>query len=196
MNMSEETLNASKEDVSLWQIFTVFAKIGAFTIGGGYAMIPLVRDEMIKRDWMSDEELPDIIAMAQSATGVLAVNMSIFVGHKLRGVKGSVVATLGSVIPSFVAILLIAMVFTNFRDNPVVERIFKGIRPVVVSLIAVPMINMARKNNKTWWAWTISAVTLFLVAFLSFSPVYILLVLIVVSAGIAVIRDKKEVRND
>lgn len=196
MNMSEETLNASKEDVSLWQIFTVFAKIGAFTIGGGYAMIPLVRDEMIKRDWMSDEELPDIIAMAQSAPGVLAVNMSIFVGHKLRGVKGSVVATLGSVVPSFVAILLIAMVFTNFRDNPVVERIFKGIRPVVVSLIAVPMINMARKNNKTWCAWAISAVTLFLVAFLSFSPVYILLVLIVVSAGIAVIRDKKEVRND
>ena len=95
MNMSEETLNASKEEVSLWQIFTVFAKIGAFTIGGGYAMIPLIRDEMIKRDWMSDEELPDIISMAQSAPGVLAVNMSIFVGHKLRGVKGCVVATLG-----------------------------------------------------------------------------------------------------
>ena len=189
-------MNASKEEVSLWQIFTVFAKIGAFTIGGGYAMIPLIRDEMIKRDWMSDEELPDIIAMAQSAPGVLAVNMSIFVGHKLRGVKGSVVATLGSVIPSFVAILLIAMVFTNFRDNPVVERIFKGIRPVVVSLIAVPMINMSRMYNKTRWAWSISAVTLFLVAFLSFSLVYILLVLIVVSAGIAVIRDKKEVRND
>ena len=194
--MSEETLNASKEEVSLWQIFTVFAKIGAFTIGGGYAMIPLIRDEMIKRDWMSDEELPDIIAMAQSAPGVLAVNMSIFVGHKLRGVKGSVVATLGSVIPSFVAILLIAMVFTNFRDNPVVERIFKGIRPVVVSLIAVPMINMARKNNKTWWAWAISIVTLFLVAFLSFSPIYILLVLIVVSASIAVIKNKKEAKND
>ena len=100
MNMSEETLNASKEGVSLWQIFTVFAKIGAFTIGGGYAMIPLIRDEMIKRDWMTDEELPDIIAMAQSAPGVLAVNMSIFVGHKLHGVKGSVVATLGSVLPS------------------------------------------------------------------------------------------------
>ena len=87
MNMSEETLNAPKEEVSLWQIFTVFAKIGAFTIGGGYAMIPLIRDEMIKRDWMTDEELPDIIAMAQSAPGVLAVNMSIFVGHKLHGVK-------------------------------------------------------------------------------------------------------------
>lgn len=159
-------------------------------------MIPLIRDEMIKRDWMTDEELPDIIAMAQSAPGVLAVNMSIFVGHKLHGVKGSVIATLGSVIPSFITILLIAMIFTNFRDNPVVERIFKGIRPVVVSLIAVPMINMARKNNKTWWAWAVSIVTLFLVAFLSFSPIYILLVLIVVSASVAVIKNKKEAKND
>ena len=196
MNMSEELTNKTSEEVSLWQIFLVFSKIGAFTIGGGYAMIPLIRDEMVKRDWMSDEELPDIIAMAQSAPGVLAVNMSIFVGHKLRGVKGSVVATLGSVVPSFITILLIAMIFTNFRDNPVVERVFKGIRPVVVSLIAVPMINMARKNNKTWWAWAISAVTLFLVAFLSFSPIYILLVLIVVSASVAVIRNKKEASHE
>ncbi len=196
MNMSKEQTNTPAEEASLWHIFLVFAKLGAFTIGGGYAMIPLIRDEMVKRNWMTDEELPDIIAMAQSAPGVLAVNMSIFVGHKLHGVKGSVVATLGSVLPSFVSILLIAMIFTGFRDNPVVERIFKGIRPVVVSLIAVPMINMARKNNRTWWAWAISAATLFLVAFLSFSPVYILLVLIVVSAGIAVLRNRKEAEND
>ena len=180
-------------EVSLWQVFLVFAKLGAFTIGGGYAMIPLIRDEMVKRNWMSDEELPDIIAMAQSAPGVLAVNMSIFAGYKLHGVKGSVVATLGSVLPSFISILLIAMIFTNFRDNPAVERIFKGIRPVVVSLIAVPMINMARKNNKTWWAWAISAATLFLVAFLSFSPIYILLV---VSVSVAVVKNKKEADND
>ncbi len=196
MNMSKEQTNTPSEEVSLWKVFLIFAKLGAFTIGGGYAMIPLIRDEMVKRDWMTDEELPDIIAMAQSAPGVLAVNMSIFVGHKLHGVKGSVVATLGSVLPSFVTILLIAMIFTNFRDAPVVERVFKGIRPVVVSLIAVPMINMARKNNKTWWAWAISGVTLFLVAFLSFSPVYILLVLIVVSAGIAVVKNRKEAKND
>ncbi len=193
--MSEEQSNKTSEEVSLWRIFIVFAKIGAFTIGGGYAMIPLIRDEMVGRGWMSDEELPDIIAMAQSAPGVLAVNMSIFAGHKLRGVKGSVTATLGSVLPSFITILLIAMIFTNFRDNPIVERVFKGVRPVVVSLIAVPMINMARKNNKVWWAWAISAVTLFLVAFLSFSPIYILLVLIVVSASVAVIRNKKEARK-
>ncbi len=182
-------------EVSLWQVFLVFAKLGAFTIGGGYAMIPLIRDEMVKRNWMADEELPDIIAMAQSAPGILAVNMSIFVGHKLHGVRGSVVAATGTVLPSFVTILLIAMIFTNFRDNHVVERIFKGIRPVVVSLIIVPTINMAMKTNKSWWAWVISIVTLFLVAFLSFSPVYILLVLIVVSAGVAIIRNKKETDN-
>ncbi len=196
MNKPNKHPDNLPSEVSLWQVFLVFAKLGAFTIGGGYAMIPLIRDEMVKRNWMSDEELPDIIAMAQSAPGVLAVNMSIFAGYKLHGVKGSVVATLGSVLPSFISILLIAMIFTNFRDNPVVERIFKGIRPVVVSLIAVPMINMARKNNKTWWAWAISAATLFLVAFLSFSPIYILLVLIVVSVSVAVVKNKKEANND
>lgn len=176
---------------SLWNMFIVFAKIGAFTIGGGYAMIPLIRDELVKRDWISDEELPDIIAIAQSAPGVLAVNMSIFSGYRMRGVKGSIAATIGSVLPSFIAILLIAMIFTGYQDNPVVISIFKGIRPVVVSLILVPMINMARKGNNTWWAWLISAVTLFMVAFLGYSPIYILLVLIVASFAIATIKERK-----
>lgn len=166
---------------SLWQIFLVFAKIGSFTIGGGYAMIPLISDEIIKRKWLPEEDLPDIIALAQSAPGVLAINMAIFTGYKIRGVKGSVAATLGSVLPSFLIILLIAMLFTGYKDNPVVIRIFKGIRPVVVSLILVPMINMARKGNKTWWAWAISALTLIMVAFLNFSPIYILLVVIVLA---------------
>ena len=150
---------------SLWQIFLVFAKIGSFTIGGGYAMIPLISDEIIKRKWLPEEELPDIIALAQSAPGVLAVNMAIFTGYKIRGVKGSIAATLGSVLPSFLIILLIAMLFAGYKDNPVVIKIFKGIRPVVVSLILVPMIKMARKGNKTWWAWAISALTLNMVAY-------------------------------
>ena len=167
--------------VPLWQIFLVFAKIGSFTIGGGYAMIPLISDEIIKRKWLPEEDLPDIIALAQSAPGVLAINMAIFTGYKIRGVKGSVAATLGSVLPSFLIILLIAMLFAGYKDNPVVIRIFKGIRPVVVSLILVPMINMARKGNKTWWAWAISALTLIMVAFLNFSPIYILLVVIVLA---------------
>lgn len=177
--------------VPLWKIFLVFAKIGAFTIGGGYAMIPIIRDELVKRGWLTDEELPDIIALAQSAPGILAVNVSIFAGYKMRGTKGSIVATLGSVLPSFLIILLIAMVFAGYKDNPVIERIFKGIRPVVVSLIIVPMINMARKGNKTWWAWLISGITLVAVAFLGFSPIWILLVLIVLAASYTMIKERR-----
>ena len=154
-------------------------------------MIPIIRDELVKRGWLTDEELPDIIALAQSAPGILAVNVSIFAGYKMRGTKGSIVATLGSVLPSFLIILLIAMVFAGYKDNPVIERIFKGIRPVVVSLIIVPMINMARKGNKTWWAWLISGITLVAVAFLGFSPIWILLVLIVLAASYTMIKERR-----
>ena len=176
---------------SLLSIFSVFSKIGAFTIGGGYAMIPLIESELTRRGWLSEEELPDIVALAQSAPGVLAVNMSIFAGYKLRGISGSIVATLGTILPSFVAILLIAMFMSNFQDNPIVVRIFSGIRPVVVALIAVPMVNMARKSNKTWWAWAITTVTLLLVALLKVSPIYILLVVIVLATALVSYREKK-----
>ena len=112
----------AKDKVSLWQIFAVFAKIGAFTIGGGYAMIPIIQNEMARRGWISEEELPDIVALSQSAPGVMAVNISIFAGYRMRGVKGSIAATLGSITPSFLFILAIAMLFTTFKDNPWVER--------------------------------------------------------------------------
>jgi chromate transporter len=183
------------EMISLWKIFMVFSKIGAFTIGGGYAMIPIIQNEMKKNGWIKEEELPDIIALAQSAPGILAVNVSIFAGYKIRGVKGSFIAAFGTILPSFIIILLIAMVFTNFKDNPWVIKIFKGIRPVVVSLIAVPMVNMARQSDKTWWAWLISAVTLVSVAFLEISPIYILLVLIILAFTVTWIREKKKIKK-
>ena len=184
--------------VSLWQIFTVFAKIGAFTIGGGYAMIPLIQAEMSRRGWISDEDLPDIVALSQSAPGVMAVNISIFAGHKLRGFKGSVAATLGSITPSFLIILGIAMFFTAFKDNPWVERAFKGIRPVVISLIAVPMVNMARKACRTWWAWGLALVSLGLVAFLNVSPIYIIICVLVIgySVSLAQIRRSEPANDD
>ncbi len=175
--------------VPLWQIFAVFAKIGAFTIGGGYAMIPLIQAEMSRRGWISDDELPDIVALSQSAPGVMAVNISIFAGHKLRGFKGSLAATLGSILPSFLIILAIAMFFTAFKDNPWVERAFKGIRPVVISLIAVPMINMAKKSCKSWWTWGLAIVSLVLVAFLNVSPIYIIICVIVIGFGITYWKD-------
>ena len=173
-----------EKKVSLWQLFWVFAKIGAFTIGGGYAMIPIIQAEMSRRGWIGDDDLPDIVALSQSAPGVMAVNISIFAGHKLRGFKGSVVATLGSILPSFLIILGIAMFFSAFKDNPYVERAFKGIRPVVISLIAIPMVNMARKSCKNIWTWLLAAASLVLVAFLNVSPIYIILCVIVLGFSI------------
>ena len=161
---------------SYWQIFLTFAKIGAFTIGGGYAMLPIIQNEIVRKGWLKEEDFTDIVALAQSAPGLLAVNISIFAGHKLRGTKGSIIATLGSILPSFIIILAIAMLFSGYQDNPIVVKIFKGIRPVTVALIAVPMINMAKKANKKWWAWLLSGTVLALVAFLDISPIYILLV--------------------
>lgn len=176
--------------VSYWQIFTVFAKIGAFTIGGGMAMIPLIQTEIVRRGWLREEDFPDIIALSQSAPGLLAVNISIFTGYRLKGTKGSIVATIGSVLPSVLIILLIAMAFTGYQDNPVIIRIFTGIRPVVVALIAVPMLQMARKSCRKWWSYAIAAAVLALVGLLKVSPIYILIVVIVVSFTIARIRDK------
>ena len=170
--------------VSLWEIFLVFAKIGAFTVGGGYAMIPLIQAEMSRRGWIADEDLPDIVALSQSAPGVMAVNISIFAGHKLRGVKGSIAATLGSILPSFLIILAIAMFFTAFKDNPWVERAFKGIRPVVISLIAVPMVKMAQKSCKNVWHWALAIVSLVLVSFLNVSPIYIILCVLVLGFSV------------
>ena len=167
------------------QIFLTFAKIGAFTIGGGPAMLPVIQSEMIKKGWMTQEDFTDIVTLAQAAPGLLAVNISIFTGYKLKGTSGSIVATIGSILPSFLSILIIAMVFSGFQDNPIVVKAFKGIRPVVVALILIPMINMERTANRRWWAWALSAATLISVAFLEVSPIYILLTVIVVSASIS-----------
>lgn len=180
-----------KTGVSLWNIFGVFAKIGAFTIGGGYAMIPLIEAEMRKRDWISEEDMPDIIVLAQSAPGILAVNMAIYSGYHLRGLKGAVAASLGAVLPSFVIILLIAMLFTGIKDNPVVMKIFRGIRPVAVGLILVPAVNLARKGCRRWWAWAICAASFIAVAFLKISPIYIILLTIIAAASASLAKEAR-----
>lgn len=191
MTMEETTEKQTQGTASLKELFLVFMKIGAFTIGGGYAMIPLIKNELDRRKWIGEDELPDIIALAQSAPGILAVNVSIFAGYKIKGLKGSIAATLGSILPSFLIILAIAMAFTNFKDNPTVISIFKGIRPVVVALIASPMISMARKSDNTWWAWCITGASLLAVSFLSVSPIYIILTVLVLSVAVVKLRERR-----
>lgn len=141
-------------------------------------MLLMIQKELTSRKWIPDDEFTDLIALSQAAPGLLAVNISIFAGHRLRGVPGAVVATIGSCISPFLFILLIAAVFSNYADNPIVLRIFAGMRPAVVALILVPMITTARKGCKTLWQWALAAAALGAVAFLKISPVYVLLAII------------------
>ena len=156
--------------------FGIFFKIGAFTIGGGYAMVPLIENEIVdKRRWLTREEFIDLLAISQSAPGILAVNISIFIGYRLKGIAGSVVTALGTVLPSFLIILAIALFFHNFKENDVVERIFKGIRPAVVALIAAPTFSMAKSariNRRNVWIPILSALLIWL---LGFSPIWIII---------------------
>ena len=188
-------MTKGKDNISLAGIFGVFAKIGTFTIGGGYAMVPLIRDELISRGWISEEEFPDILALSQMAPGLLAVNFSIFAGYRMRGMRGALVATLGSCLTPFLIILAIAMFFSGFKDNPVVIRIFQGMRPAVVALIAGPMIQMARSACKNWWSWALTIAAMLLVALLKVSPIYILLVTLIVALAICVAADRRRRRN-
>lgn len=159
-----------------WQLFTIFFRIGAFTIGGGYAMVPLIENEIVtKRNWITKEEFLDLLAIAQSTPGVLAANISIFVGYKLRGIRGSIITTLGAVLPSFFIILAVAAFFRDIKDNAVVERIFKGIRPAVVALIAAPVFNMAKAAKINRYNVWIPVVSALLIWQLGFSPVWIII---------------------
>ena len=156
--------------------FLIFFRIGLFTIGGGYAMVPLIENEIVtKRKWINQDDFMDLLAIAQSAPGILAVNIAIFIGYKLRGVRGSMITTLGTILPSFLIILAIAIFFHNFKDNPVVERIFKGIRPAVVALIAAPTFTLAKAakiNLYTIWIPVVSALLIWL---LGVSPIWIII---------------------
>ena len=157
-------------------MFKTFFKIGMFTLGGGYAMIPLIEAEVVeKHHWVSKEEFLDLIAISQSCPGVFAINISTFIGYKLKKTRGAITCALGTALPSFLIILLIAMFFHQFQDNPVVASIFRGIRPAVVALIAVPTFNLAKSARLTWvtsWIPIVSALAIWL---LGVSPIYIIL---------------------
>ena len=135
------------------QLFTTFFKIGAFTFGGGWAMISIIEREIVdKHHWITREEFLDLLAISQSLPGILAVNISVSIGDKLRGLKGSIVSALGTILPSFIIILLIAMFLTPdiIKNNAIVSKIFMGIRPCVVALIIAPVITSARAAKISW----------------------------------------------
>lgn len=137
----------------LFDLFIVFFKIGAFTFGGGWAMISIIEKEIVdKKHWVTKEEFLDLLAVAQSIPGILAVNMAVAVGDKLRGRGGAVIAALGTIIPSFTMILAIAIFLTPdmIKSNETLNNIFRGIRPAVVALIIAPVISAARTAKIGW----------------------------------------------
>lgn len=166
----------------LWQLFWTFIKIGAFTIGGAYAMIPLIKQEVCaKRGWISDDEFMDGLAASQSCPGPIAVNMSIYIGYHIRKGAGMAVAVLGTVIPSTVSIILIATLFNRYADNPYVRSAFHALRPAVVALIAVPLIEMAKKAGLNWKNFWMPALCIVMIVFGGVSPMYLILLTILSS---------------
>lgn len=159
------------------EIFWSFLKVGAFTIGGGYAMIPLMQRELVERHgWLTEEDFMDEVALSQAMPGVFAVNMASVTGHRLRGVLGAVVAIVGNVLMPIVFILALAMFFRTFRENPIVERVFMGLRPCVVALIAAPVFTMAKSAKVTWSNVWIPVVSALLIWLLGVSPIVVVVV--------------------
>lgn len=162
-----------------WTLFLTFMKIGMFTIGGGYAMLPLIQREVVDRSWMSKEDFIDIFSVAQSLPGIFAVNISIFVGYRLKKKMGGFICALGTIMPSFVIILLIALCFTQVKDNVWVEKAFKGLRPAVVALIAVPCLTTARSIKLSYKQLVIPVGAALLIWLAGVSPAWIILAAIV-----------------
>lgn len=159
------------------KMFGVFAKIGAFTLGGGYAMVPIMEKEVVDRHgWLTRDEFMDILIVAQSTPGLFAINIASHIGNKTHGLWGGIVGTLGVAMPSIVALLLIAMFFQAFKENTYVEKIFMGIRPAVVALIAAPCFSMARTANINRHNIWIPVVACLLISLFDVSPIWIIVV--------------------
>ena len=180
----------------LHELFWTFFKIGAFTIGGGYAMIPLMEQEIVdKRKWLDRDEFMDTMSLAQSMPGVFAVNMATNIGFRTRGYIGAITAILGNVLMPIVMIIAIAMFFKQFSDNLIVESIFKGIRPAVVALIAAPVFKMAKTAKISWRNFWIPVVAAMLIWLIGVSPVIIILVAGVGGFIYGKIKGKKEAKK-
>lgn len=159
------------------ELFWSFFKIGSFTLGGGFAMIPLMEKELVQqKQWLSKEEFLDLLSLSQAMPGVFAVNMATSIGYRLRGKTGAIMSVLGNITMPILVILVLAIFFRYFRDNAIVESIFKGIRPCVVALIAAPVFTMAKNAGLNWRNCWLPLLAAALIWLLGISPVLIIIV--------------------
>lgn len=168
--------------ILFFQLFWTYLKIGTFTLGGGYAMLPLIQREVVDRKgWIDEQEFLNMIALAQAAPGLIAVNSAIFIGWRIGGWKGVCGAVLGAVLPSFLIILAIAMVFQDWKELPAVEAVFKGIRPAVVALIAAPLVKLAKAAKISWSTLLIPIAAALLIWLGHVNPVWVILATIIIT---------------
>ncbi|MBR2309776.1 MAG: chromate transporter [Oscillospiraceae bacterium] len=161
---------------TLWGLFCTFFKIGGFTFGGGYAMIPLIQKETVEnKKWITDDDILEIIAIAESTPGPIAINSATFVGYRTCGVLGAACATLGVVLPSFVIVLLISFVLEQFQELKAVQYAFNGIRAGVLALLFKALWGMYKKSPKGWAAYVIMAAAFVLTAFLKINVLFVII---------------------
>ena len=160
----------------LFDLFWTFCKIGALTFGGGYAMLPLIQREIVEnKKWSTENEILDYYAVGQCTPGVIAVNTATFIGYKLRGIIGGIVATLGVIFPSIVIILIIATFLQNFADLAIVQSAFAGIRVAVVALIITTVVKLIKSSIKDYLGVIIAIIAFVISAFIGLSPVYVVI---------------------
>lgn len=160
-----------------FELFMTFANIGAFTFGGGYAMIPLLQKEVVEnKKWISEGEMLDITAISQSTPGPLAINCATFVGYKVGGVSGSVIATLGVVIPSFVIIIVVSILFNMFKNNIIVNNVFAGVKVGVIVLILEAALKLLKPIKMNYFNIFLLLGSLILTAFTGINVIYVLIV--------------------
>ena len=160
----------------LWQVFLSFFKIGAFTFGGGYAMIPLIQNEAVeKRHWVTDEDILEVVAIAESTPGPIAINSATFVGYKAAGILGSVCATLGVVLPSFIIILTLSFVLRQFQEVQAVQYAFQGIRAGVLALLIKALWTMYKRSPKGWPAYVVMGGSFILTAIFDVNVLFVII---------------------
>ena len=177
---------------TLIDLFFTFCRIGGLTFGGGYAMLPMIQKEIVEeKKWATEEEVLDYYAVGQCTPGIIAVNTATFIGYKVHGIIGAIVATLGVVFPSLIIITIIAALLKNFANYSIVQHAFSGIRVVVIALIVSAILKLDKTSIKNSTTLIIAIIAFILVAFVNLSPIYIVIAAACIGLILKFIRGRK-----
>ena len=175
------------------EIFILFFKIGAFTIGGGYAMLSLIEDEIVnKKKWLEREEFVDGMAIAQSTPGVLAVNISLITGYKIAGFLGMFAGMLGAVLPSFFIVLFLSQILLAYGNHPIVVAIFNGVKPAITALILISVYRIGKSANINRYNFVIPLIVAILIKYFAVSPIVIIIATMILGNIFYMLKERKE----